>query len=212
MSIPRLALPLACCAALLAACQSAPPAQAPWTPLAAAQFKHDWYGEPVGGAPSIELFLQDDHLVLRGARRAQAELLSIDQPGKFMAGLWDNDCAEAFLLNPDSGAYLELNLSPSGAWWACLFRGPRERITPDGLPLAGVVGTGRMVGEEAWAAELRIPLSSLPPELAFKPGHTRANLCFCLGQAPQRYLSWCDLGGGKPDFHRPQHWRVVPVE
>jgi len=202
----------ACCAALLTACQASAPAKPAQTLLASATFTHDCSNQPIAGTPTLELSVQGDHLVLRATRQAPAQLLDTDRPGQFMPFLWQRDCAEAFLLNPDNGAYLELNLSPSGAWWACAFSAPRQRSTPEGLPLAGAIGRGK-IGANAWSTELRIPLASLPKELAFAPGHTRANLCCCLGHDPQRFLSWCDLRDMKKlDFHCPDHWRTIPAK
>ena len=199
------------CAACLAACQTVSRTGPTPTPLLAATLHHGWDGEAVAGAPTISLAIEGDRLVLRGSRRAPADLLASDRSGAFMQGLWERDCTEAFLLNPDTGAYLELNLSPSGAWWACLFRKKLDRITPDGLRLAGATGTGH-VETGSWTTELRIPLSSLPPELAFAPGRTRANLCFCLGHGPQHYLTLRDLGHGRPDFHQPERWGTLPAK
>ena len=41
-------------------------------------------------------------------------------------GLWEHSCFELFLLDPESGAYLEFNLSPSGQWAAYRFDAYRE--------------------------------------------------------------------------------------
>ena len=45
-------------------------------------------------------------------------------------GLWQHTCFEAFLMQPPSPAYIELNFSPSGAWAAYRFMGYRDGMTP----------------------------------------------------------------------------------
>ncbi len=165
----------------------------------------DWFGQPIAGAPTIALALEGGALVLRAGRQAAAECHAKDAPNAFIEGLWEWDCAEAFLCNPVTGYYLEINLGPHGAWWACAFSAKRQRATPHGLRLAGATGAGT-VGANQWQTELRIPLASLPAELAFSPAVTCANLTFCLGTNPQRYLTCRDLGGGDPDFHLPEKW------
>ena len=40
-------------------------------------------------------------------------------------GLWERTCFELFLRDPESGAYLEFNFSPSGQWAAYRFDGYR---------------------------------------------------------------------------------------
>jgi hypothetical protein len=177
-------------------------------PLLHAILEADWFGQPVAGVPALALSLEGGCLCLSGSRRIPAHGLPTDRPGEFIEGLWEGDCAEAFLLNPENGHYLELNLSPSGSWWACHFSAPRVRATPQGLRLAGATGEG-LVEPEGWSARLRVPLASLPSELAFAPETSRANLTMCLGRNPQRYLTLCDLGGGQPDFHRPLHWGTL---
>ncbi|MEN9362581.1 MAG: hypothetical protein RL095_4116 [Verrucomicrobiota bacterium] len=173
--------------------------------LLAATLERDWFGQMVAGSPAISLALDQGELRLAASRQAPAELLADEVPGAFREGLWARDCAEAFLLNPRSGYYLEINLSPSGSWWACAFSAPLWRLTPQGLELKEVRSAGR-IAADSWSAEWRIPLAQLPPELEFAANSTCANLTFCLGLVPQRFLSLHPLGNGIPDFHRPAAW------
>lgn len=167
----------------------------------------DWYGTPVPGHPRWRLAVEGADLVLRGAVDVKPTRVPGDAPGRFVEGLWDGDLVEAFLLNPANGFYLELNLAPRGAWWACAHTAPRVRVPGGAQPLDG--GRTRLVdSEERWDTTLRVPLASMPPELAFDPATTRGNVTICIG-SPQRYLTVADLGGGTPDFHRPECW--VPL-
>ena len=173
--------------------------EAPLHPL-----ERDWYGEAVPGSPRWSLALEGTDLVLRGEVDAAPLRVPGDREGRFLEGLWEGDVVEAFLLNPATGYYLELNLAPGGAWWACGHEAPRVRTESGGSLLEGV-RTSSLVGPEGWSAALRIPLAALPRGLAFDPAITRGNVTFCLGR-PRRYLSVADLGGGTPDFHRPERW------
>ncbi len=165
----------------------------------------DWYGQSVPGAPRWRLALEGEDLLLRGAVDRTPIRVPQDRPGAFAEGLWLGDVVEAFLVHPATGWYLELNLGPFGAWWACGHTAPRIRQGP--LRLDG--GRTRMVAaDDHWDTTLRIPVASLPQELAFDPGTTRANVTFCLG-TPQQFLTVADLGDGAPDFHRPD--RFLPL-
>lgn len=167
----------------------------------------DWFGAPVAEKPAFELRLDNGDIVL-SAKVAKEPLCVPDDAGAYTAGLWQGDCAELFLVNPDNGAYLEVNLSPQGGWWTCAFSAPRVSAANEPLPLASVSTTGA-AANGAWSASIRIPVASLPRELAFDPARTCGNVTFCLGNDPQRYMTFADLGGGTPDFHRPRHW--VPL-
>lgn len=167
----------------------------------------DWFGTPVSEKPTFELRLEREALVLSVAV-SKSPLCVAEDGGAYTAGLWQGDCAELFLINPDNGVYLEVNLSPRGGWWTCAFSAPRVNLPEEPLPLTGVITTGVSVGDE-WLASIRIPVTSLPKALQFDPAKTRGNVTFCLGNDPQRYMTFADLGGGTPDFHRPQRW--VPL-
>ncbi len=164
----------------------------------------DWYGATVAGDPRWALAIEGVDLVLRGAAMVKPTRVPMDAPGRFVEGLWDGDLVEVFLLNPATGYYLELNLAPRGGWWACGHTAPRVRV-PQGAQLLDGGRTRMVASDDRWDSILRVPLASLPAELAFDPAVTRGNVTMCLGN-PQQYLTVADLGGGNPDFHRPEHW------
>lgn len=173
------------------------------TPLTAV-IATDWFGAPHPAAPRFTLAHADGALTLT-ARADKPALLVPQDAGAYAEGLWEGDCAELFLVNPVTGAYAEFNLSPRGGWWSCAFGAPRARASGEPAPVPGVTTSGT-VAPTHWEATLRIPVASLPAALAFDAGTTRANVTFCLGADPQRYFTYADLGGGKPDFHRPGRW------
>lgn len=169
-----------------------------------ATIDRDWFGAPAAARPHFELGLEAGHIVLRG-RAAKSPLVVPGDTGGYAEGLWNGDCAELFLVNPDTGYYIEFNLSPKGGWWCCEFTAPRVRAPGAPRALTGVATTATP-SDSSWDSTIRIPVASLPPELAFDPAKTKGNVTFCLGDSPQLYLTHADLGGGTPDFHLPARW------
>jgi hypothetical protein len=170
-------------------------------------FSHDWFGAIVPDAPLWGLAINNGNLILRGASRKPPICIQRDMEGSFVEGLWEGDAAELFLHNPKTGFYFEFNLSPRGAWWCCGFDAPRKRSAAAPKPLSGAI-TFSVPSETAWDSALAVPIKSLPPELAFDVNVTSVNIAFCLGR-PQLYFSLADLGGGQPDFHRPDKWPLL---
>ena len=166
--------------------------------------KTDWFGAPVSAAPRCELRLENGAIHLRAGAAKAPRVVAADTGG-YVAGLWEGDCAELFLVNPQTGYYIEINLSPRGGWWSCEFTAPRVRAPGAPRAPAGVI-TRANLARAAWEAAITIPVASLPKELDFDPAVTRGNITFCLGDTPQLYLTHADLGGGTPDFHRPDRW------
>ena len=120
-------------------------------------------------------------------------------------GLWEYDVAEWFIVNLQTGRYLEFNLSPTGAWWMMGFDAPRRRIDQQRLSvdsLKDITAQGE-VSEKSWSARLNIPVILL--ETILGKGSLKHNVCFILGQDPElrEYLSWTRLSSKEPDFHRP---------
>jgi len=165
---------------------------------------YDWHGKKTRGEPQWGLDIKGGFLSLRGVVYAPPMRLSEGRGGSFVEGVWEKDLIELFLLNPDSGYYVEFNLGPQGEWWWCTFIAPRVRAVATPRPLLGVI-TNACISEESWDSTLYVPLSSLPRRLAFCPDTTKGNIAFCLGD-PQQYITLADLGDGPPDFHRPDKW------
>jgi hypothetical protein len=167
----------------------------------------DWYGAKSPGCPQWGLEIIDGLLVLNGKVCAPPICIGGDSEGHFVEGLWEADVVELFLLNPATGFYLEFNLGPRGGWWCCSFSLPRARVDENPKPLPGVRAVANLT-EAGWGSSLAVPLHSLPQCLSFDLGKTRGNITFCLG-APQQYITLADLGGGEPDFHRPEKWLPI---
>ncbi len=129
----------------------------------------------------------------------------IAKPNQYYEGLWVQDVAEWFIVNPVTGRYVEVNLAANGAWWMMLFSEPRKRIV---IPsLTGVRSQYSQV-ENNWEAALCIPQSLLLACLG--EGNWTHNVCFILGDNPKQYVSFNKLSSKTPDFHRPDEI-VIPL-
>ncbi|MDR2561370.1 MAG: hypothetical protein LBC63_06350 [Holophagales bacterium] len=167
----------------------------------------DWFGAMPPGPPLWALAMDSDILALRGMVGSPPICTENDSEGSFLEGLWEADVVELFLFNPRTGFYVEFNLGPRGAWWCCAFDSPRSRCAGGAKRIEGVQ-TKAICLEEGWDTTMSIPLKSLPERLSFNAGDTLANITFCLGR-PQQFVTLADLGGGEPDFHRPDKW--IPI-
>jgi hypothetical protein len=169
--------------------------------------ERDWFGASLPGPLRWALAIDNGILALRGAVASPPICVAHDRECDFAEGLWEADVAELFLVNSRTGFYMEFNLAPRGAWWCCTFDSPRARSADGAKPIEGVQIRAACT-EKGWDSALSVPLKSLPNKLAFDIGATLGNITFCLGK-PQQFVTLADLGGGEPDFHRPDKW--VPL-
>lgn len=170
------------------------------------EFTVDVFGEKLCketcSMPSWGLALSKDSLFLAFCWQEQV-LPHPAEKAEFVEGLWEYDCGELFLSNPENGRYLELNLSPKGAWWSCLFDAPLQRFEENPKP---IIGAYVSVYELKNLTVLRLPLAKIRVALGLEAtpqAKIHANVTACLRE-PQRFLSAIPLGGEQPDFHRPQ--------
>ena len=168
----------------------------------------DWDGAAIQPPAGFSLAADPARLWFVAHHRRPARLHPQARPGGFLAGLWQHDVAELFLADPVSGRYFEFNLSANGAWWNAEFTAPRVRAEPDDVPMPDVATFSDMAPDGAWLAAMAIPLDLLRARIDFGPA-TRANVTMILESPAQRFVSAADLGGGMPDFHRPNHFPSV---
>ena len=110
-------------------------------------------------------------------------------------GLWKTTCFEAFLRVPDMPAYLEFNLSPSGAWAAYRFEDYRSRMAD--LLLAQPPDIGCDASDSHFALEAVL---ALPPEWAAQP--LALGLSAVIEEADGYKSYWAiSHPPGAPDFH-----------
>ena len=162
----------------------------------------DWFGKEVEPPVFFSFALEEAALVFRSSRQEAALCHPEARSGLFEEQLWKYDVAEFFLSDPVTGNYLEFNLSPNGAHWACLFDAPRSPL--GALREIGVTSCGSS-GPEGWQARADVPLEWLQEELHFGV-ETRVNATFVLNCPTPQYLTAANLGGGDPDFHRPSRY------
>jgi hypothetical protein len=162
----------------------------------------DWHGAPLPWGVSWVAACSLDELLFGGVVEAPA---GCDEVTGFQEGLWSRDVLELFIpcrhaatgtenTGGKEARYLELNLSPAGAWWACLFDGYRARSPEQPFPCE--VRTWSERRERSWSAALALPLGAIGVKLDLK----RLRFCAILGD-PRRFLIHGASPGGTPDFH-----------
>ena len=158
-------------------------------------------GDPIGPSPRFQLLQSEEYLQFTcGCDRPAWNECGQAKPKTFLANLWKQDLGELFIQSADSERYLEINLSPYAAWWACGFSEHRKADAfmkvPKPLHLAA------KTEKKSWQSTLVLPMDYLEKMLSFGVG-TKANVCFILGPADaRRHFSWATLPVGPPDFHR----------
>ncbi|MFN8392703.1 MAG: hypothetical protein U0136_20595 [Bdellovibrionota bacterium] len=163
---------------------------------------HDWFGKPLEFASEFFLAVSSKDLFF-GARIGRAPRLAPSGSSDgtaFVEGLWEFDVVELFLKDDSAPHYRELNLSPDGRWWTCLFdsyrvRRPNSRLLYDPPEILSVSGPN------GFEVALRFSRSMLQLNASFGES-TRAVVAAILGAPPVRtYLSSNPVTGIAPDFH-----------
>ncbi len=167
---------------------------------------HEWYGNPIAVPVEYSFTIEGEYFVFRAAQAAPVQIHPTAQPGEFTEELWMYDTAEFFVAGAEGNPYLEFNLCPNGAWWACAFSAPRVRDAAAGMPLD--VRTTGEVTEQGWSCSARIPVSylrSLDIDL-----HSCRLAATCILNSPEyQFLTTADDQSGEPDFHRPWGWSMA---
>lgn len=170
---------------------------------------HEWYGAPVAVPVEFSFTLEGDYLVFRAAQAAPVTIHPDACPGEFTEELWMYDTAEFFVADADGKQYLEFNLCPNGAWWACAFTEPRVRDAAAGLPLG--VRTEGQVAPGGWSCSARIPLSYFS-SLGIDIFNCRLAATCILNSPDYQFLTTSDDLSGEPDFHRPWSWAIASIQ
>jgi hypothetical protein len=161
--------------------------------------------------PEAGLHLQPDGLVVfTAAMKPGPNDFFKRERKEFVSGLWKGNVVELFLLNPDNGHYLEVHLSPTGQWWACVFTAVRVQESQNARPLPlSVVRHHRDKTGRRWEASVQVPSTVVCRLLAARDFmKLRANLTAVVHPLTGRalYFSLAALPGMKPDFHQPEAW------
>jgi len=168
----------------------------------------DWYGSGITPQAAFCVAVDSRSLWFIASHGKAAKLHPAARPGRFTPELWKHDVAELFLNDPTSGRYFEFNLASNGAWWSCEFTGPRKRAEDVEVAFPEVATFAELAPTGGWVAAMAIPRDLLEARMNFGEG-SRMNVSFILGSPEQRFLSAVDLGGGEPDFHRPDKFTEV---
>ena len=169
---------------------------------------HEWYGKAVGVPVEFSFCVEGDFLVYRAAQKAAVVIHPEAQPGQFKEELWRYDTAEFFVADAEGKNYMEFNLCPNGAWWACAFLGPRQPLAGAGVP-QGVVTAG-CVCADGWEAEAKLPLAYLR-SIGIEVDTCRLAATCILNSPNYLFCTTSDDLSGEPDFHRPHSWAHARV-
>ncbi|MBK1834505.1 hypothetical protein [Roseibacillus ishigakijimensis] len=159
----------------------------------------DWFGAALSPPLTLVLRISEEGFHFSASREAGARCHPEAREGRFVPELWRHDVVELFLAPAGTRRYLEVNLSPNGAWWAQWFRGVREPAEKEG-DFSGIQAEGSPTAE-AWQASLFLPhqiFGDQPP--------THFNLTAILDSPQQRFFTVAPLPGREPDFHQPGHF------
>jgi hypothetical protein len=181
----------------------------PWNPAGAAPpltvVSHDWHGELLRSAAAFALVVDPACLWFVACFTGEPAVHPDVSAGAFHEGLWHHDVAELFIVGADGDLYLEFNLSPAGAWWACSFDSPRVRSQDQAIPRDQIRTYCTAVGHGATHVAMALPLDWLQSRIGAL-AKSRANVSMILGSPNPQFVTTADLGGGEPDFHRPQRY------
>lgn len=170
----------------------------------------EWAGASIGTPLRYRLLRTEEELVYRAARDAAPELHPTAQAGQFSTELWRYHCAEFFLAAPEGTPYMEFNLAPNGAWWACVFRAPRTAAEP--APDLNAIRACGSITPQGWETEMRVPLSLLTAYGIPLPACRLAIGAALPEHGAERWLTTTPHDADAPaDFHTPTRWHLTTL-
>ena len=172
-------------------------------PCPVQELTHEWYGREILPHVEYSFSIQGENLVYCARQEKGVSIHPGAQPGAFTEELWRYDTAEFFISNAEGTRYLEFNLCPNGAWWACVFTGPRcKDETAPQLTAAATQGRSTPQG---WECRAEIPLAYLA-SIGITPQDCRLAAAAIQNSPDYLYLTTAEDLSGEPDFHRPWAW------
>lgn len=172
----------------------------------------DWSGAQLQPPAGFCIAADGENLWFAASRGATAHSHPDSTTGTFTPELWKYDCAELFIADPETGAYLEFNIAPNGGWWASRFTKIRA-IDPEQPDFKSAVSVHAQDSDaDMWLVALSIPLAFLKKHINFRLGNT-ANVAFILNSPEQTFHTANKLSGIIPDFHQPTKFpKLIPCE
>ena len=168
------------------------------------ELRREWYGTELPEPVRYAFRVVDGKLVYTASQRRAVKLHPTAKPGEFVEGLWEYDTAEFFVANAEGTRYMEFNLAPNGAWWACVFTEPRVRDASV-PPLPSVSTRGGIAPDGAWECRAELPLAYLEA-IGINPANCRLAAAAIQNSPEYLYLTTSSDLHGEPDFHRPWSW------
>jgi hypothetical protein len=184
------------------------------TPAAINTLHKNWFGAPVSEPIQFTIELEPESLCVTVATSKLPTTHPLDGKQPFVEGLWEFDVFELFIRSKGSSSYTEINLAPSGSWWACQFTEYRKRAEIQ-LIVQSKIGFESKL-EKGWHATYRIPYQaiSLPPAANWLEMQVQATAIQHYGQS-QQFLAWNVPLDREPDFHFLDHLensiRLIPA-
>lgn len=118
--------------------------------------------------------------------------------------LWKHTCFEAFVADPHSSGYLELNFAPSGEWAAYGFRSYRTGMAPLPLKKPPAARWHRAADKLTLSVDFRMDALPGPPGPR-PPVALRAGLAAVLEDDRGAFTYWAlRHPRGQPDFHHAE--------
>ena len=172
--------------------------------------EREWFGTRLEPPVHYSFALCGDRLVFTAGQRRAACIHPAAKPGEFTENLWQYDTAEFFVANADATRYLEFNLCPNGAWWACVFTGPRVK-DESAPPLPAVKTRGCIRADGSWECRAELPAAYLEA-LGMPPSRCRLAAAAIQNSPHYLFLTTSDDQSGQPDFHRPASWPIALLQ
>lgn len=124
---------------------------------------------------------------------------------RWVEGLWQHTCFEAFFGVKDSATYYEFNFSPAREWAVYAFRGYRDGGTIEDQELAPVISVRK--SSDALELNAVVRLSRLP---LIRPGIIiRLGLSAVIEDSDGKLSYWAlKHPSEKPDFHHPDSFAL----
>jgi hypothetical protein len=174
----------------------------------------DWFGDQLESPSTFTLAKDPESLWFISIFPKSAHIHPMASPGQFTPELWKYDVAELFLANPETGEYLEFNLTSKGAWWASKFASIRLPCQKQPYFIENIQPHHDKCQNDYYVSGLQIPIIFLQKEIDF--GFiTRGNVTIIRNSPKQLFLSASKLPGLQPDFHQPDSFKnlsFIPLQ
>lgn len=167
-------------------------------PLLTYTLNTDWYGARLPAHITVDIKIEEQKLLFAARFFGATDYDKTIPAGAFTTELWRRDTAEVFIACKNTDSYVELNLSPTGAFWSSRFTNYRE---PDATWKAQQ-DTGYDSATQCIILDLAASLQTSDiNELLIIP-HGILQVA-----DDQKFLTAMPFPDQTPDFHNKDHWQ-----